>query len=75
MRRNAWLHEEIFLHPNAIVREASLAIDDFQRANIFEGNRVDQITNWVKPPVGWCKLNVHAAHNARTGRLGFGIII
>jgi hypothetical protein len=33
-----------------------------------------EIFKWVKPSVGWYKLNVDSALNARTGRPGFCIV-
>lgn len=36
-RRNTWIHEGIFLHPDAIVSEANTAVQEFQRINKADG--------------------------------------
>lgn len=78
-RRNAWVHDGDFLHPVSFVEDATRAIEELHRVLVPDGwtqpVREERIATWMRPPVGWCKVNVDAALNAKTGRMGFGIIV
>lgn len=78
-KRNAWIHDGVFLHSNAIVKEATDSIQEFHSTNRAEDNssstRVDRRKQWAKLMDGWCKLNCDASINMREGRMGFGMIV
>jgi ribonuclease HI len=84
LRRNAWLFERRFDHPNTVYDEASRSFLDFKRCNIkeqessvSEGRKEAQSgkqTCWIPPPDGVIKVNWDAALNVAKGWIGLGII-
>lgn len=79
LRKNAWVHEGSFLHPDIIVWLAGGALEDFLLANRVVGlnnvERVDRKLKWVRPVEGWTKVNVDAVLVKMAGRMGFGVIM
>jgi ribonuclease HI len=84
LRRNAWLFERRFEHPNTVYYEASKVLLEFKRCNIkekelslSEGGEEAQSrrqTHWIPPPDGVIKVNWDAALNVAKGWIGQGII-
>jgi hypothetical protein len=84
LRRNAWIFEKQFDHPNVLFLEASRSLLDFKRCNIKEQepflvegrdealNR--QQTCWTPPLDGVIKVNWDAALNVAKGWIGLDII-
>ena len=60
-RRNAWVHEGIFSHPNDIVLAATASIKDFHAAQHREEEsrplEEPNVKMWRKPEAGWLKVN------------------
>jgi hypothetical protein len=84
LRRNAWLFERRFDHPNTVYNEASRSLLDFKRCNIKEQEsslpegreeaRSRQQTCWIPPLDGVIKVNWDAALNVAKGWIFLGII-
>jgi ribonuclease HI len=84
LRRNAWVFEGRFDHPNTVYCEASRALQDYKRCNtkekespLSEGGEEAQSsrqTHWIPPPDGVIKVNWDAALNVAKGWIGQGII-
>jgi isoaspartyl peptidase/L-asparaginase-like protein (Ntn-hydrolase superfamily) len=80
LRRNAFIHEGIFAHPNVLVQKTHSAMDDFDDANRRDGLEQEHATerekaNWKAPPSGMYKANWDAALNPKSERIGIGIVI
>ena len=80
LRRNGVLHGESLTHPNQLLCEVDVAIEDFKRATLTErqekteGPLKDTI-RWHPPPTNSVKINWDAAVDRRTGRLGLGCVV
>jgi ribonuclease HI len=84
LRRNAWLFERRFDHPNTVYNEALRSLVEFKRCNIKEQESSVSVgreeaqsikqTCWIPPPVGLIKVNWDAALNVAKGWIGLGII-
>jgi hypothetical protein len=59
LRRNLWIHDGIFSHPNKIVGEVEMALTDNKHATKAEDNQVGDLLDhrclWVKRASGWTK--------------------
>ena len=80
MGRNAFIHEGISAHPNALVQKAQSVMDDFDDACRKTSLELEQVTgrekvNWKAPADGMYKANWDAALNPKSGRIGVGIVI
>ena len=78
-RRNRWIHEGVFTHPNEVARSAIVIVEDFSEAQLGMTNRVREKKVrpllWKKPPVGWVKANCDASLNLAMFRVGLGVAI
>jgi hypothetical protein len=62
LRRNLVVHENSFIHPNRLVQEAVVALDEFWKANDADerpARQKGEITRnpWQQPPVNMIKIN------------------
>jgi hypothetical protein len=80
LRQNGTIHGDAFLHPNAVVQQATQAVDLFHM--VGDGVSMQEISGgaptpclWKNPPVGWFKANWDAGVNKTTGRVGLGTVI
>jgi hypothetical protein len=75
MRRNAYIYEGTFTHPDGIVRDVERAVNEYEQVNKTEGQQsaksVSRQVQWTKPEEGWLKVNVDAA----VDKMGFGILL
>lgn len=78
-RRNKWIHERVFTHPNGIVHAVGNAVDEVQQINMAKipkhTHQVEVQQQWQKPPKGWLKVNCDAALDVRNGRFGVGVLV
>ncbi|XP_059460184.1 uncharacterized protein LOC132189464 [Corylus avellana] len=78
-RRNKWIHEGVFTHPNDLVLAVGTAVDEVQQVNMTKipkhTLRVEAQQQWKKPPEGWLKVNCDAALDVRNGRIGVGVLV
>jgi hypothetical protein len=78
-RRNRWIHEGVFTHPNEVARFAAVIVEDFSEAQLGVTNRVREkgvrSLLWKKPPVGWVKVNCDAPMNLTLFYVGLGVAI
>jgi hypothetical protein len=79
MRKNPMVHGENFIHPNQIIKEVGIAIDDFQQVNLPEKKDVQKTQHdgpvmWQPLPVNIVKINWDAAVDHRNRRIGLGCI-
>ena len=80
LRRNDVLHGEHFVHPNVLVQQTNMAIEEFSRANSLDihgtdkGDRHEPI-QWRRPPLRWFKANRDALVSKQQGRMGLGVMI
>jgi ribonuclease HI len=77
LRRNEWIHEGIFSHPNTLALGAQQNQKSFIWANQKEEGELQQKTEnrWKNPPEGWLKVNCDAALDKGKRRMGMGIIL
>jgi ribonuclease HI len=79
LRRNGWIYEGQFIHPNNIVQAAETAVHAYELATNAEEHKgaeqVERPVMWVKPDCDWAKVNVDAAIDKGSGRMGIGIIL
>lgn len=78
-RRNRWIHDGVFTHPNKVARTAAKVVEDFTVAQLGDANKVREkevrLILWKKPPVGWVKVNCDASLNLAHCRVGLGVAI
>jgi hypothetical protein len=82
LRRNAFLHEALFTHPNVVMANAQAALQDYQNAQEqvvpFQIEGVEGMEGqgkWTKPPLGWFKANWDTAIAKHTGQVKMGFVI
>ena len=79
LRRNRWIHEGLFTHPNEMASVAKRAVEEFQNirlgahSNLDESNEWDQ--RWENPPLGWIKVNCDAVLDVKQGLMGMGFVL
>jgi ribonuclease HI len=81
LRRNGFVHEGTFIHPNILVKQAqqevellkSLRDEDKKHRSDSPGNPLRSA--WQAPPQGWYKANWDASVDRKKGRVGLGVII
>jgi ribonuclease HI len=80
LRRNDFIYEGSFLHPNRLVQQAVHGVELFQ--TIMAEKKAPLLSNgdlqpslWMAPPPGCLKANWDAGFDRRNGRLGMGVII
>ena len=79
-RRNEYVFNEIFTHPNALLREVWSSAEAFLNIN-GDAQAVEQRSNailqatWKATVDGWHKANWGAALDPSNGHLGVGIVI
>jgi ribonuclease HI len=84
LRRNAWIFEQRFEHPDIVYNEAMKAWMAFKRCNMIDHEvfskveRNDENRNrpnkWSPPPAGVLKVNWDASINVAKDWVGLGII-
>jgi hypothetical protein len=84
LRRNAWIFEQHFVHPDIIYSEATKAWLAFKRCNMTDHEMSSKVErneennsrqrNWSPPPVGVIKVNWDASINVVKDWFGMGII-
>jgi ribonuclease HI len=79
LRRNGWIFDGQFSHPNNLVQVAEAALIEYEQATKHEERRdgalLECTAPWMKPDCGWAKVNVDAAFDKGGRKMGFGIII
>jgi hypothetical protein len=80
LRRNEFLHEGIFLHPNKLILSAESYLWDFHQAQAGDNRTRDKVETtsqlrWMAPSPGWFKANWDAAIMKKEGRTGLGVVI
>ena len=72
-------HEGLFTPPHEIGKMASLVEEEFARCNEAkvedDVNRDIVQTTWIRPPLGWFKINCDATVDGKNGVMGGGLII
>ena len=79
-RRNNFIHEGSFSHPNEVVCEVLGAIDDLnriQRQGLMHSMEPGAVSpkSWTKPLVTWVKVNCDAALDKTKGLFGMGVAV
>jgi hypothetical protein len=79
-RRNGWIHDGNFIHPNVIARLTKNGVEEYMKANQQrsrqwgeDGGR-DSI-RLTAPENGWLKVNWDIALDKSNGRIGVGVIV
>jgi ribonuclease HI len=80
MRRNKYVHEGIFAHPDTLVRQAHKSMEEYDATSASDGlaRASDGIApgqRWHAPPEGVYKANRDAALNIQNERIGLGSVI
>jgi hypothetical protein len=59
LRRNEWIHDETFSHPNELILGVHQKLDDFHIINKKEegGAILREVSRWKVPESGWMKVN------------------
>jgi len=85
-RKNKWLFEAIFIHPNEVYKSAVVSLEEFRICNnnplitddrdVSEtrGVQVSVAPTWQPPLTGTVKINWDASINERDGRIGVGLV-
>lgn len=85
-RRNKWLFEAIFIHPNEVYKSAVVSLEEFricnnnplitndQDVNETSGVQVSVAPTWQPPLTSTVKINWDAYINERDGRIGVGLV-
>ncbi|XP_042968927.1 uncharacterized protein LOC122301581 [Carya illinoinensis] len=77
-RRNQFVFENAFTHPNALVKKSRKTLEEYkvlQQKQMKQHGRNAQIQNrWQPPPIGVTKINWDASLNEDRGRAGFGLV-
>jgi hypothetical protein len=81
LRRNSFVFEGNFAHPNAVYNEAVTSFEEFKRCNLKEtgsspqalGEHRISTLSWSPPPAGVIKVNWDAYLNVTKGWIGLGI--
>ncbi|KAF5442049.1 hypothetical protein F2P56_036930, partial [Juglans regia] len=76
-RRNKFLFEGTFAHPNAVVREARGTLDLLieEESRLGRGQTNTQVEDWQAPPSNWIKLNWDSAVDKANGVIGVGVAV
>ncbi|KAF5460015.1 hypothetical protein F2P56_019915 [Juglans regia] len=76
-RRNKFIFQQVFLHPNEVIRQASEALIEMETCRITRSTqpKEDQKERWSPPPEGLFKMNWDASVDKDRGRIGIGVII
>lgn len=79
-RRNKWIHEGIFIHPNAVIRKTEELAEEFKKAHDLNLNRrtaenSEREKKWLAPSQGWYKINWDVALDKLHERVGVGVVI
>jgi hypothetical protein len=77
LRRNEWIHEGAFTHPNTLALGAQQIQEEFHRINQKKDGEPQQGSDnrWQNPLEGWLKVNCDAAIDRGGRRMGVGIIL
>jgi hypothetical protein len=77
-KRNGVVHGESFIHPTQLLKEAEIALGEFQRCSSLGGEtrkeRVREQICWQPPYEDIIKINWDAALDSCNKRVGLGII-
>ncbi|XP_018853114.2 uncharacterized protein LOC109015083 [Juglans regia] len=76
-RRNKFIFQQVFLHPNEVIRQASEALIEMETCRITRSiqPKEDQKERWTPPPEFLFKMNWDASVDKFRGRIGIGVII
>ena len=80
-RRNNFVFNGLFHHPNELLKEVKNSMEDFHRSNEMGPETVDNAIEgqmpdrWIAPAMGWHKANWDAARDITKRRMGLGIVI
>ncbi|XP_059436307.1 uncharacterized protein LOC132169261 [Corylus avellana] len=79
MRRNRVVHGGLFQHPNQVLKEAEVGLEDFRRLNVPTSHQEDHaaeadIARWQPPPPNTVKINWDAAVDPYNKSIGLGVI-
>jgi hypothetical protein len=80
LRRNAFIHEGAFSHPNSIIEQARQELVLLKTLTEGETGNAPPVgdppsTSWKAPPQGWLKANWDAGLDRKNGRVGLGVVI
>jgi ribonuclease HI len=83
LRRNSLVFEGIFRHPNEVLEEAIVALEDFRRCNDLETQKAklpvvannSGLDRWSPPSFGEFKVNWDASINSKDKCIGIGIVV
>jgi hypothetical protein len=78
--RNGVVHGGVFTHPQQLVREANMSLNDFRRATATDLAAISPIhiyspLLWKPPTTGIYKVNGDATMDKKNGRIGFSIVV
>jgi ribonuclease HI len=78
--RSSLIHKGKFSHPNEVVREEMVVIDDLdsiQRQGHTHSSETGAVSpkSWTNPPENWVKVNCDAALDKTRGLFGMGVVV
>jgi ribonuclease HI len=80
LRRNSWVFEGVFAHPDNVMNDSISAQDDYRRCMKSSQTSADRTIPcnrqswWLPPPDGFIKVNWDASVNENQGWVGLGIV-
>ena len=79
-RRNKWVHEGLFIDPNALLNNTKEQLENYKRLQEKgpQGERretPDRVNKWMAPSHGWYKANWDVAIDKSKERVGVGVIL
>lgn len=79
-QRNEVVHGGTFTHPNIVVRNTRVAVEEFQTINrlcamVPPNELVETTPCWTTPQAGWIKANWDASLDVSKERMGIGIVV
>jgi len=80
LKRNSWVFEEIFAHPDNVMNDSISTQDDYRRCMKSSQTSADRTipcnrqSRWLPPPDGFIKVNSNASVNENQGWVGLGIV-
>lgn len=78
-RRNKFVHEGVFTHPNQLVEEMLALRKEHAQIHQTEipnsAAIIEAAIKWTPPPLEWCKVNWDVAFKTEVQRVGVGILV
>jgi hypothetical protein len=83
LRRNRFIFESIFTHPQVVFTKAVALLDEYHRYNRRQDEHIinnrmrcsaSALTRWKPPPYGIVKINWYALVNDKKQLIGIGIV-